>query len=140
MYFKHKTHTVHWQSTFLSCGSFLEVSYRINVFVRSILSLHLLHKIEVPKVGADITGRRAGQVGGVSPWLHNRGSLTTVKHVTSRILSRVRRTESSPKEPTTNFSVLCLGELPYSKGPQVLQGLWGSYLYQWPQLTTMLLG
>jgi hypothetical protein len=65
LYFKHKTHTVHWQLTSLSCGSILEVSYPINVFVRSILSLHLLHKIEVPKVGADITSRRAGQVGGV---------------------------------------------------------------------------
>jgi len=65
LYFKHKTYTVHWQSTSLSCGSILEVSYPINVFVRSILSLYLLHKIEVPKVGADITSQRAGQVGGV---------------------------------------------------------------------------
>jgi hypothetical protein len=56
-------HTVHWQSTSLSCGSILEVSYPINVFVQSISSLHLLHKIEVPKVGEDIISLRAEQVG-----------------------------------------------------------------------------
>ena len=41
------------------CGSILEVSYPINIFVWSISSLHFLHKTEVLQVGADITSWRA---------------------------------------------------------------------------------
>ena len=50
----------------------------------------MLHKIEVPKVVADITSWREGRWR-VSPWLDNRGSPTIVKYIASRYCLLIER-------------------------------------------------